>query len=116
MPSIFEVRHSPEALVVVVVAVEAAGDLSAGVVVVFGFCAKATVASRAVPARPAAIDFINMVVLSFSRKLVRRKQPRPLAVPKLRQFRRAIAALRRGEKFLERARRTVPRRRSCALG
>jgi hypothetical protein len=49
---------------VVVVVVAAAGALS---VVAVGFCATATVASSAVPARPAAIDFISIVVLSFSK-------------------------------------------------
>src|SRR3954470_4134300 len=57
MPSILDVRHCPDAVVVVVEAA-AAGALS---VVAVGFCANATVASSAVPARPAAIDFINIV-------------------------------------------------------
>jgi hypothetical protein len=50
-----------------------------------------------VPARPAAIDFINIVVLSFNRKLMRREQRRSSAVPFLRQFRHAMMALRRDE-------------------
>src|SRR5262245_9398430 len=58
MPSILDVRHSPDAVVVVVVAVTAGAALS---VVVVGDCANATVARSAVPARPAAIDFINML-------------------------------------------------------
>src|SRR5881398_2846748 len=57
MPSILDVRHCPDAVVVVVEAA-AAGALS---VVAVGFCANATVASSAVPARPAAIDFINIL-------------------------------------------------------
>src|SRR3954447_15198222 len=58
MPSILDVRHWPDAVVLVVLAVEVEEGVS---VVAVDVCAKATVASSAVPARPAAIDFINIL-------------------------------------------------------
>src|SRR3954454_7720125 len=58
MPSILDVRHCPDAVVVVVEAAAAEVDGLSPVVVV---CANATVASSAVPARPAAIDFISIL-------------------------------------------------------
>src|SRR4051795_9573443 len=58
MPSILDVRHCPDAVVLVVLAVEVEEGVS---VVAVDVCAKATVASSAVPARPAAIDFINIL-------------------------------------------------------